>query len=182
MVGAWHHYCFTVRFARFYDGDMQEPSVSIAQAFFFVDGQAVREQTATFLSIDIKTKLSLTSGLTAVYVGGPNPSVLAPDYVPLCGSIDNVRIWWPSCPHHTDKSRCNPFAFLYPKLQSGDRTPSSGIQDADVQMSHVAQPVLDAMFNNTVADANYTVSDAYMWHRLCAFCTFRGALHGCCSW
>lgn len=43
--------------------------------------------------------------------------------------------------------------FLYPKLQDGSRQPSTGIQDADVQMAHVAKPVLDAMFSINVADA-----------------------------
>lgn len=152
-MGSWHHFCFTVRFARFYDSATPEPAVSIAQAFFFLDGKAIAEETPMFLSIDIKNSLYLTSGLTAVYVGGPNPSVSVPDYRPLQGSIDNVRIWWPACPHPDDPSRCNPFAFLYPKATNGDRQPTSGIQDANVQMSDVAKPVLDAMFTDAVANA-----------------------------
>jgi len=149
-VGFWHHFCFTVRFGRFYSSSSMDPRVSIAQAFLFVDGNAIKESSANFLTIDIKNTLSLSSGLSKVYVGGPHPSVSAPGYSLLKGSIDNVRIWWPSCPHSGDPSKCNPFAFLYPKLKNGNRRPSSGIQDSDVQMHDVASPVLDAMFNNIV--------------------------------
>ena len=106
-----------------------------------------------FLSIDIKNSLSSSSGLTTVFVGGPNPSVPAPGYISLSADVDNIRLWWPPCPHSSDPSKCNPFAFLYPKGKNGARQPSSGIQDADVQMSHVAQPVLDAMFETTITNA-----------------------------
>ena len=41
---------------------------------------------------------------------------------------------------------------MYPKLKDGRRQPSSGINDADVQMVHVAKPVRDAMFSSTVPD------------------------------
>jgi len=149
-IAFWHHFCFTVRFARFYSASSTDPRVSIAQAFLFIDGNAIKESSSNFLGIDIKNRLSLSSGLSNVYVGGPHPSVSAPGYNLLKGTVDNVRLWWPSCPHNTDPSKRNPFAFLYPKLKNGRRRPTSGIQDADVQMQHVARPVLDAMFSGTV--------------------------------
>ena len=151
--GLWRHFCFTLRFARFFSATSSEPKVSVTQAFFFVDGAAVREASSLFLSIDLKNQLSLLSGLTHVYIGGANPLVAAPGYHLFKGAMDNFRLWWPSCPSVTDPTRCNPFGFLYPKLSDGTRAPSSGIQDADVEMAHVAQPVLDAMFNTTVWDA-----------------------------
>ncbi len=154
-IGFWRHYCFTLRFARFYSStDEWTPSASIAQAFFFIDGEAVNEETSgSFLEIDLKKKLRMDQGLTAIYVGGPNPKVEAHGYRNFKGSADNIRVWWPACPHETDPSVCNPFAFLYPKRMDGRRQPSSGIPDKEVKMTHVARPVLDAMFSIKIADS-----------------------------
>ncbi len=154
-IGFWRHYCFTLRFARFYSStDENTPSASIAQAFFFIDGEAVNEEiSGSFLEIDLKQTLTMDQGLTALYVGGPNPAVEALGYRNFKGSADNIRVWWPACPHETDPSVCNPFAFLYPKLMDGRRQPSSGIPDSEVKMTHVARPVLDAMFSIKIADS-----------------------------
>jgi hypothetical protein len=129
--------------------------VSIEQAFFFIDREAVKESSSSsFLTIDLKETLTMNQGLTVLFVGGPSPAVAAPGFSNFKGSTDNIRVWWPSCPHKDDPSKCNPFAFLYPKLMKGEeRQPSSGIQDGDVQMAHVARPVLDAMFSSKVADS-----------------------------
>jgi cysteine-rich repeat protein len=155
-IGFWRHYCFTLRFAHFYSStDEWTPRPSIAQAFFFIDGEAVNEEiSGSFLEIDLKQTLTMDQGLTAMFVGGPNPkAVEALGYRNFKGSADNIRVWWPACPHETDPSVCNPFAFLYPKLMDGRRQPSSGIQDSEVKMTHVARPVLDAMFSIKIADS-----------------------------
>jgi len=156
-IGFWRHYCFTLRFARFYSPTTPwDPRVSIAQAFFFIDGEAVKESSSSrFLEIDLRETLTINQGLTALFVGGPSPAVAAPGYINFKGSMDNIRVWWPSCAHEDDPSKCNPFAFLYPKLMDGRRQPSSGIQDGDVQMTHVVRPVLDAMFSSKVADSEH---------------------------
>ena len=154
MVGFWHHYCFTLRFARFYSSSSLDPRVSVVQAFFFIDGQPVSESVAgAFLALDHKNSLSLSTGLTTVFVGGADPKVDSRGHGFLSCAMDNIRIWWPSCPHDSDPSKCNPFAFLYPVLADGTRQPASRIQDAGVRMEHVARPVLEAMFKNTVSDA-----------------------------
>jgi hypothetical protein len=107
-VTLWHHFCFTVRFARFVSSS-SDVQVAVAQAFFFLDGRAVREVSLGFMTFNIKKSLSISTGLSHVFVGGPNPSVSASGYRFLHGHIDLVRIWWPSCPHANDPSKCNPF-------------------------------------------------------------------------
>lgn len=64
----------------------------------------------------------------------------------LKGAVDNVRVWWPPCPHELDPTRCNPYGFLYPQRVDGSRQPASSIDDSLVTLAHVAQPVLTHMF------------------------------------
>lgn len=64
------------------------------------------------------------------------------------GSIDNLRLWWPPCPHNADPTRCNPYAFLYPKLADGTRVPESGVHDHEVTLEMVAKPIKASMFSD----------------------------------
>jgi len=58
-----------------------------------------------------------------------------------------VRVWMPPCPHASDPSRCNPYAFIYPRLANGTVVPAARhadgthIPDSMVTMAHVASPV-----------------------------------------
>lgn len=94
----------------------------------------------------------LEVGLTDIFVGGPNPQVPATGYKNFKGSMDNFRVWWPTCPDTTDPSRCNPYGFIYPRLKNGTIVPGVGIHDKDVTMDMVAKRVQENMFQ--VADKN----------------------------
>lgn len=94
----------------------------------------------------------LEVGITDIFVGGPNPQVPATGYKNFKGSMDNFRVWWPTCPDTSDPSRCNPYGFIYPRLKNGTTVPGVGIHDKDVTMDMVARRVQENMFQ--VADRN----------------------------
>ena len=138
IIGQWHHVCFTLRFGRVYSPSDYDPDAVIAQAFMFVDGDTVQEFGADFAGTNIKNDLRLTTGVTSLYVGGSNPSIDATGYQNFKGNIDKIRLWWPSCPHRSDPTRCNPYGFIHPKLRDGSTSPTAKdpTTNATLQVSH----------------------------------------------
>ena len=145
FLGTWHHMALTLRTARQFSRTSAEPALIITQAFLFVDGKGVNGGEI-FLTHDLKKDMQLGSGLSEIIVGGTSPAYTNTEFRNLKGAVDNVRIWWPRCPHPADPSMCNPYGFLYPQMIDGTRRPTTGIQDRDVELRHVAQPILDNMF------------------------------------
>jgi hypothetical protein len=161
FLSTWHHVAVTLRFARIFTPTSESPAVTIPQAFLFVDGASMPASNAgeDFLTIDLKNSLVLQSGIASIVIGGPDPDIAATDYKNFKGAVDDVRIWWPQCPSAHDPSKCNPYAFLYPKLSSGLREPAAvnargdRVHDNKVTMEMVAKPVRDAMFKRDLSDA-----------------------------
>jgi hypothetical protein len=105
ILGIWHHISFTVRFARVTSTQGSEPMVIITQAHMFLDSERM-DAGDSFLSIDIEAELTLETGISNFYIGGVSPSTSnAVSFQNFVGSMDNVRLWWPSCPSEDDPSR-----------------------------------------------------------------------------
>ena len=152
ILEVWHHFAFTLRFARVSSqGSCSSPSVVLTQAYMFLDTAPVPDD-GKFLTLDIENQLLLNTGIDSFSFGGVNPSIVSDSetYLSFVGSMDNLRIWWPSCPADNDPSRCNPFGFLFPILQDGTRRPASGLADADVQLENVALPLLESILLDQV--------------------------------
>jgi hypothetical protein len=145
FLGSWHHVALTVRMARQYSRTSSDPSVIITQAFLFIDGKHIVAGNSFSLLV-LHTDLIFESGLSDIFVGGTSPQSNEPVFRNLKGSVDNLRVWWPPCPHDEDPTRCNPYGFLYPQLLDGARQPASGIHDNEVTLAHVAKPVETYMF------------------------------------
>ena len=145
FLGTWHHTALTLRMARQFSRTSADPALIITQAFLFVDGKGVNGGEI-FLTHDLEKDMQLGSGLSEIIVGGTSPAYTNTEFRNLKGAVDNVRIWWPKCPHPADPSMCNPYGFLYPQTIDGTRRPTTGIQDREVELGHVAQPILDNMF------------------------------------
>ena len=113
FVGTWHHVAFTLRMARQYTSTSDKPELVVTQAFCFLDGKPLTD-TGTFVKLDypgeLHKQLVLRSGLSSVYLGGVNPQRkdIDKEYQNFKGAVDNVRIWWPPCPHEEDPTKCNP--------------------------------------------------------------------------
>lgn len=155
IFGLWHHLTFTVRFARKYSSTTADPAAMLVQAFMFFDGAAIKDSGA-FKNRDLHKMYKLEVGLTDIFVGGPNPQVSATGFKNFQGSMDNVRVWWPTCPDTTDPTYCNPYGYIYPRLTNGTIVPDAkdsgrSIHDNMVTMDMVAKRVKDNMFK--VADA-----------------------------
>lgn len=157
FVGTWHHVAVTLRMARQYSRTSSDPAVIITQAFLFLDGQHVIEGDA-FKTLDLKKDLILESGLSEIFVGGTSPERKSVVFRNLKGAVDNVRVWWPPCPHESDPTKCNPYGFLFPQMKDGTRQPSSGILDDQVQLQHVAHPIQTYMFKLAPADTEGLVA------------------------
>ena len=152
FLGKWHHVTFTLRMARQYSRSSTDPAVIITQAFCFLDGQSVPEPSGGFLTHNLAVDLVFESGLSELYVGGTSPDLDDPDYRNLKASMDNLRVWWPSCPDANDPTKCNPYGFLYPQMIDGFRSPSTGIRDDEVSLSHVAPVIQNNMFQVAASD------------------------------
>ena len=109
--------------------------MGVAQAFLFIDGRNVGEAGRMFEKLDMKATLRLSTGISSIYIGGSRTAKEAEGYRSLQGDVDQFRLWWPSCPHSTDPSRCNPYAFLYPILRDGTRVPSAVDQTSGKRLS-----------------------------------------------
>ena len=95
----------------------------------------------------------LPARLTFSSSGGPSPLLAKTEtFRNLKGAVDNVRVWWPPCPHELDPTRCNPYGFLYPQRIDGSRQPASSIDDSLVTLAHVALPILTHMFGLAPGD------------------------------
>ena len=138
--------------ARQYSRSSTDPAVIITQAFCFLDGQSVPEPSGGFLTHNLAVDLVFESGLSELYVGGTSPDLDDPDYRNLKASMDNLRVWWPSCPDANDPTKCNPYGFLYPQMIDGFRSPSTGIRDDEVSLSHVAPVIQNNMFQVAASD------------------------------
>jgi len=112
FLGFWHHVTVTIRFARIFTTTSSSPAVTIPQAFLFVDGVSVMSSNEgkDFLNIDLAGSLVLKSGLSSIVVGGADPDIPAIGYEHFQGGMDDIRVWWPSCPQSDDPSKCNPYA------------------------------------------------------------------------
>ena len=152
FLAKWHHLTFTLRMARQYSRSSTDPAVIITQAFCFLDGQRVPDPTGGFLDHNLAVDLVFESGLSELYVGGTSPDLDDPDYRNLKAAMDNLRVWWPSCPDANDPTKCNPYGFLYPQMIDGFRSPSTGIRDDEVSLSHVAPAVQNNMFQVAASD------------------------------
>jgi hypothetical protein len=73
-TSAWHHLALTLRFARVNRPGSSDPNAAVAQAFLFVDGEAIRDD-GSFLAIDVLTTLVLRTGLTVAFFGGPSDTL-----------------------------------------------------------------------------------------------------------
>ncbi len=105
ILGVWHHISFTVRFARVTSTQGSEPMVIITQAHMFLDAEQI-DAGDSFLSIDVEAELTLETGISNFYIGGVSPSASnAVAFQNFIGAMDNVRLWWPSCPSRDDPSR-----------------------------------------------------------------------------
>ena len=113
FVGTWHHVAFTLRMARQYTSTSDKPELVVTQAFCFLDGKPLTDK-GTFVKLDypgeLHKQLVFRSGLSSVYLGGVNPQRkdIDKEYQNFKGAVDNVRIWWPPCPHEEDPTKCNP--------------------------------------------------------------------------
>ena len=115
FLGTWHHIAMTLRVARQYSRTSSDPALIITQAFLFLDGKHIKAGD-TFKTLNLKKDLMFQSGLSEIFVGGTSPEQKTVDFQNMKGALDNVRVWWPTCPHHSDPSKCNPYAFLYPQV------------------------------------------------------------------
>jgi hypothetical protein len=113
FLGTWHHVAFTLRMARQYTSTSDKPELVVSQAFCFLDGKPLTD-TGTFVKLDypgeLHKQLVFRSGLSSVYLGGVHPQRkdIDKEYQNFKGAVDNVRIWWPPCPHEEDPTKCNP--------------------------------------------------------------------------
>jgi hypothetical protein len=113
FIGTWHHVAFTLRMARQYTSTSDKPELVVTQAFCFLDGKPLAD-TGTFVTLDfsgeLHKQLVFRSGLSSVYLGGVNPERkdIDKEFQNFKGAVDNVRIWWPPCPHEEDPTKCNP--------------------------------------------------------------------------
>ena len=113
FLGTWHHVAFTLRMARQYTSTSDKPELVVTQAFCFLDGKPLTD-TGTFVKLDypgeLHKQLVFRSGLSSVYLGGVKPERkdIDKEYQNFKGTVDNVRIWWPPCPHEEDTTKCNP--------------------------------------------------------------------------
>lgn len=155
FFGFWHHITLTLRFARTFSSTSSKPAAVITQAFLFIDKEPLISSGNgdDFLSINIASSLKIKNGFDYIMVGGPDPEIPDAGYSNFRGGLDNFRVWWPSCPDVEDPSRCNPYGFLYPKYNDGSRAPWTGINDKEVTMEHVAGPVAQFMYSDTVSGA-----------------------------
>ena len=151
FLGAWHHIALTLRMARQYSKTSSEPAIILTQAFVFLDGKHVTEGD-TFKTLDLHADSRFESGLSEIIIGGPSPLRKTEGFRNLKGAVDNVRVWWPSCPHEQDPTRCNPYGYLYPQRIDGSRQPASGRDDMAVALVDVAQPIQTHMFGLAPAD------------------------------
>jgi hypothetical protein len=111
LFGSWHHLALTLRFARAPTSRATAPTALLAQAFLFLDGNNIPVHFAAALGPS--SEIGIDTGIDQVYVGGLPPvsgSTTAAALRGFEGAMDNVRIWWPSCPSAGDPSR---WAWLY---------------------------------------------------------------------
>lgn len=144
-VGVWHHVTFTLRTSPVFSAQI-EPSLMIAQAFFFLDF----EQVPMSSTADIDETLILNSGLSRIVLGGVSSSTgkgSTKRFEFFEGAVDDFRVWWRACPIATDPSSCDPFAFAPLRLRDGTsvtavrRSDGRPIQLKDVAFDDVAMPV-----------------------------------------
>ncbi len=107
FLGVWHHIAITLRFGRVYTRSSSKPALIISQAFLFLDGQNI-DDGDTFKALNLKKDLQFESGLSDIFVGGTSPLRKSKGFRNFKGAMDNVRVWWPPCPHDEDPSKCNP--------------------------------------------------------------------------
>ena len=172
LLGVWHHLAATLRFARVVgpSGSCTTPAAVLTQAHLFLDGQSLPDD-GTFLSLDLEKSLSVDRGLVSLMLGGPDSNQAdASSYQYFVGAMDNLRVWWPTCPTSSNPSRCNPYAFLYPVLRDGSRLPAAGMADSDVRLETIAAPVRDYML---VDDAGPAAQQG-----LLVYLTFDGQTQG----
>jgi len=146
FLGTWHHIALTLRTARQYSRTSSDPAVIITQAFMFVDGKNISGGD-NFATINLKKDLMFESGLSQIFVGGTSPERKSSRFRNLKGAVDNVRVWWPPCPHISDPTKCNPYGFIYPQMVDGTRQPAAGVTDNQVTLKDVAMPILTSMFS-----------------------------------
>jgi hypothetical protein len=79
--------------------------VILTQAHMFLDSKPV-DAGDSFLNIDLFSDLTLETGISSLSIGGVSPRASdANSFQNFVGAMDNVRLWWPACPHHQDPSR-----------------------------------------------------------------------------
>ena len=137
----WHHIALTLRLTRVNRVGSILPSLTLSQAFFFVDGKAMPDD-GSFLGLNVAATLVLQTGISMLFVGGPASVAdlhsLDGAYSSFSGSMDAIRLWAPECA--PGPSACNPYGFLDPQDPVRNAASSTGILGSQVGLQLFSPP------------------------------------------